>query len=115
MNAVRGEIVLTNLEPTIGSEIGKIRPCLIVQNNLGNQFSPTTILVPITSKIPEKDYPTVVVVEPIESGLKERSAILCNQIRTISKEHRIIKKMGFLKPNTMAQVNVALKASLALD
>jgi len=115
MNIKRGDIVLTKLEPVMGSEQGKIRPCLVVQHDIFNQYSPTTIISPFTSKIPDKPYPTVVVVEPNDSGLPEKSAILCNQIRTISKEHRIIKKLGTLKPQTMLQVNEALKASLALD
>ncbi len=115
MNVKRGDIVLVNLEPVMGSEQGKIRPCLVVQNDVGNKFSSTTIIVPVTSAMPDKNYPTTVVVEPRESGLKEKSTILCNQIRTISRGHRIIKILSSLKPQTMIQVNNALKASLSLD
>ena len=115
MNVKRGDIVLANLEPVMGSEQGKIRPCLVVQNDVGNKFSSTTIIVPLTSTIPDKNYPTTVIVGPQESGLKEKSAILSNQIRTISRGDRIIKILSSLKPQTMVQVNNALKASLALE
>jgi mRNA interferase MazF len=115
MTIRRGDIVLSNLEPVLGSEQGKIRPCLVVQNDSSNQFSPTTIIAPITSTIPDKKYPTLVIVEPEESGLKKESTILCGQIRTISVKHRVIKKLGTLKPGTMKKVDEALKTSLALD
>ncbi|VVB99780.1 PemK-like, MazF-like toxin of type II toxin-antitoxin system [uncultured archaeon] len=114
MNIRRGEIVLVNLEPVKGSEQGRIRPCLIVQNDIANEYSSTTIVVPFTSTIPEKDYPTVVIVEPSESGLKETSTALCNQIRTISAKDRVIKAIGMLKPATMKKVDEALKTSLGL-
>ena len=115
MNIKKGNIFLANLEPILGSEQGKIRPCLIVQNDVANEFSSTTIVVPITSTIPDKHYPTVVIIEPQESGLKKTSTVLCNQIRTISTKHRIIKKLGTLKPSTVKKVDEALKTSLALE
>ena len=111
----RGDIVLANLEPVLGSEEGKIRPCLIVQNDTANKFSPNTIIVPFTSSIPDKEYPTVVIVQPSDSSLPKESAILCSQIRTISVEDRVIKKLGALNPSTMRKVNEALKTSLALE
>ena len=115
MSINRGEIVLVNLEPSMGSEQGKIRPCVIVQNNILNKFLPTTIITPLTSRIPDKDYPSEVVIGPEESGLKQKSSILCHQIRTISAEDRILKKIGSLNPNTMKKVDDALKASLGLE
>ena len=115
MNIKRGDIVLANLEPVMGSEQGRIRPCLVVQNDVGNKFSSTTIISPITSAIPDKNYPTAVIVDQQESGLKEKSAVLCNQIRTISREHRMIKILGSLKPQTMKRIDNALKVSLAPD
>lgn len=111
----RGDIFLVNLEPAYGSEQGKIRPCLVVQNDTSNKYSPNTIIVPFTSSIPEKDYPTIVIAEPKESGLEKTSAILCSQIRTISAEERILRKLGTLRPGTMRKVDEALKTSLALD
>lgn len=111
----RGDIFLTNLEPVQGSEQGKIRPCLIIQNDTSNEFSPTTIIAPITSNIPDKYYPTIVLISPAESGLPKESTVLCAQVRTISKAHRIIKKLGALKPNAMKRVDQALKTSLSLE
>lgn len=115
MNLKRGDIVLANLEPAYGSKQGKIRPCIIIQNDIANKFSPTTIIVSFTSAIPEKEYPTVIIAEPKETGLNKTSAILCSQIRTISVEDRILKKIGTLKQSTMRRVDEALKTSLALE
>jgi len=115
MTIKRGQIIFVDLEPVMGSEQGKKRPCLVIQNNIGNQYSPNTIVVPFTSTIPDKEYPTIVIAETSETGLKKRSAILCNHIRTISKQHRIVKSIGMLKPATMKKVDTALKESLALE
>ncbi|HLD58125.1 MAG TPA: type II toxin-antitoxin system PemK/MazF family toxin [archaeon] len=115
MTIKRGDIVLVNLEPTRGPEQGKIRPCVVVQNNIANQFSPTTIIVPLTTKISGKEYSTEPTILPEESGLQEKSAVLCNQIRTISIEDRILKEAGTLKPETMEKINKALKLTLALE
>lgn len=114
MTIKRGDIVLTNLEPVAGSEQGKTRPCLVVQNDLGNQASSTTIVAAITSKT-EKEYPFTVSVQKGDGNLLQDSLVLCNQIRTVSIDHRIIKKLGSLKPSTMKRVDEALKTSLALD
>jgi mRNA interferase MazF len=110
----RGDIVLANLEPVYGSEQGKIRPCLIVQNDVSNRFSPTTIIAPLTSKVPKKEYPVVVIIDFSESGLKEKSTILCNQIRAISVEDRIIKRIATVSPSVMKRVDDALKVTLEL-
>lgn len=115
MNLRRGEIVLADLEPVKGSEQGKIRPCLVVQNDVGNLYSTNTIVVPITSTIPDKNYPTIVLFGPQDSGLKDGGTILCNQIRTVSVPHRVIRKLGSLRPELMAKVDDALKATLNLD
>lgn len=109
----RGDIVLVSLGSTIGSEQSKTRPALIIQNDIGNEFSPITIVAPITSKIYSKEFPTNVKVSPKESGLKERSTILLNQIRAIDKQ-RIIKIIGHLNDRLMAKVNMAIKFSLGL-
>ncbi len=111
----RGEIYLVALDPVKGSEQGKTRPCLIVQTNMANKFSNVTIIVPITSAIPDKNYPHVVVIQPYDSGLKESSAVLCNQIRAVSVPERIIKKIGALKPELMEKVDASLKVILGLD
>lgn len=115
MNIRRGDILLANLEPSRGSEQGKIRPCIVVQNDVANNFSPTTIIVPLTSAFSDKDYPTEARISKEEGSLKEDSVALCNQIRTISIEDRVLKKLGSLKPETMRKVDEAVKTSLGLD
>ncbi len=114
MTIKRGDIVLTRLEPVKGSEQGKTRPCLVVQNDIGNKVSPTTIVAALTSKI-EKEYPFTVFLKKGEANLPKDSLVLCNQIRTVSIEHRIEKKLGTLKPETMKKIDQALKVSLALE
>ena len=114
MKIKRGEIVLANLEPVVGSEQGRIRPVLIIQNDLSNEFSPTTIVAPITSKIYTKEFPTNVEILPEDSSLKIKSTILLNQIRTIDKS-RIIRKFIKLDENVMKKVDFAIKVSLRLD
>lgn len=110
----RGDIVLVNLNPVIGSEQGKIRPALIIQNNIGNETSPTTIVAPITSKIFTKEFPTNVEISPKESKLEKDSTILLNQIRTIDKS-RILRKLSYIDGNLMEKVNLAIRVSLGLE
>ena len=113
MKIKRGEIILANLEPVVGSEQGRIRPVLVIQNDYSNEFSPTTIIVPITTKIYTKEFPTNVEVESNESGLKNKSTILLNQIRTIDKS-RIRKKIFTLSKEIMGKVDLAISVSLGL-
>ena len=113
MKIKRGEIVLANLDPVKGSEQGRIRPVLIIQNNDSNEFSPTTIIAPFTSKIYTKEFPTNVEIESYESRLKNKSTILLNQIRTIDKS-RIQKKISYLSIEIMDKVNLAIRISLGL-
>lgn len=110
----RGDILLVDLEPVKGSEQGKIRPCLVVQNNIGNNNSSTTIIAAISSKV-EKEFPFTVFVEKGVGNLSNDSLILCNEIRSISIKHRLIKKLGSLSESKMIKVNSALKVSLGLD
>lgn len=114
MNIKRGDVVLVNLDHVVGSEQGKIRPAVVLQNDIGNEFSPTTIVAPITSKVFSKEYPTNVEVLTDESGLEVNSTILLNQLRTIDKS-RIIKKVSSLDASVMSRVNLAIKISLAVD
>jgi mRNA interferase MazF len=109
----RGDIVLVNLDPVKGSEQGKIRPALIIQNNVGNRYSPTIIIAPITSKVMKKQFPTDVIINSDMSKLKKDSTILLSQIRTIDKI-RIIKKLTTLNNETMKNVDMAIKVSLEL-
>jgi mRNA interferase MazF len=110
----RGDLILINLEPVKGSEQGKTRPCLVIQNDVGNAVSPTTIIAVLTSKI-EKEFPFTVFIKKGEGNIPKDSLVLCNQLRTISINQRIIKKIGSLTSKTMNKVDVALKISLQLD
>ena len=110
----RGDITLVNLDPVIGSEQGKTRPALIIQNDIGNEYSPTTIVAPITSKLFSKQFPTNVEIDKNNSPLREKSTILLNQIRAIDKS-RIIKNYGKLSSKKLKEVNEALMNSLGLE
>ena len=102
----RGDIWLVNLDPAVGHEIKKSRPAVIIQNDLGNKYSPITIIAPITSQGIEKAYPIEVIVDKI-------SKVLLNQIRAIDKR-RLIKKLGKADYETMAKVDASIKISLGL-
>ncbi|MBI2499849.1 type II toxin-antitoxin system PemK/MazF family toxin [Candidatus Woesearchaeota archaeon] len=114
MEIKRGEIVLVDFEPVKGSEQGGIRPSLIIQNDIFNKYSPTTIVAPITSKSFKKEYPTNVLIKKEDSKLNLDSTILLNQIKTIDKS-RIIKRISSLNIYTMNKVNRAIKVSLSID
>lgn len=85
MSVRRGEIYWVEFDPVKGSEQGGLRPALIVQNDVGNRFSPTTVVAAITRTVPPKPYPFIVVAEPTESGLRTVSAINCSQLATIQQ------------------------------
>jgi len=110
----RGDIFLANLEPVVGSEQGGIRPVLIIQNNVSNEYSPVVIVAAITSKIFSKEYPTNVFISKKESRLAKDSTILLNQIRTIDKT-RLRKRVNSLSNHSMNKVEIALKISLGLE
>ncbi len=114
MDIQRGDIVLVNLDPVIGSEQGKTRPALVIQNDIGNKYSPTTIVAPITSKIFSKEFSTNVQILPQDSGLEYESTILLNQIRTLDKS-RIIKKLGSISDQVIKKVDLAIKISLNVN
>lgn len=109
----RGDIWLVNLDPTIGHEIKKSRPAVIIQNDLGNRYSPITIIAPITSKNIEKIYPIEVLLTKRNSGLGKDSKVLLNQIRAIDKL-RLIKKLGRADSETMSKIDNSIKISLGL-
>ena len=114
MEIYRGDILIVDFEPVRGSEQGGIRPALVIQNDLGNKFSPLTIVAPITSKVYEKEYPTNVFIRQDDSVLNTDSTVLLNQIRTIDKR-RIVKKLGSLDIFLMNKMDLAIKICLALD
>jgi mRNA interferase MazF len=108
----RGDIWLVNFNPTQGSEQRGIRPALIIQNDVGNEVSPVTIVAAISSVT--KTYPINVEIKPSESGLEKDSVVKLNQIRTIDKK-RLIKRLGKLDSSKMKAVNSALMLSLGLQ
>lgn len=110
----RGDVVEADLNPTQGSEINKSRRCVIIQNNVGNQYSPLTIIVPATTTEQVKRYPVCVSVRKGDGGFTKNAVILCNQIRAIDKS-RILKVYGRLSESVMKEVDQALKISLALS
>lgn len=109
----RGDIYYADLSPVIGSEQGGVRPVLVVQNDIGNRYSPTIIVTAITSQINKAKLPTHVEIEASEYGLTKDSVILLEQIRTIDKK-RLEEKIGHLDDEMMAKVNEALFISLGL-
>ena len=109
----RGEIYIVNFDPTVGAEIKKTRPALVLQNDIANRHSPITIVAAITSKYDATLYPTEVLVNPPEGGLTKNAVVLLNQVRSIDKG-RLIKRLGVLKPATMQNVDRALQISLGL-
>jgi mRNA interferase MazF len=109
----RGEVYLVNFDPTVGAEIKKTRPALIVQNNIANQHSPITIVAAITSKFDDQLYPTEVLIQATEGGLTTDSVVLLNQVRSIDRK-RLVKRLGSIKPETLRRVDQALKISLSL-
>ncbi len=110
----RGEVYFADLNPVVGSEQGGgQRPVLIVQNDVGNKYSPTVIVAAITAKISKAKLPTHVEVCKDEVGLLKDSVILLEQIRTIDKR-RLIQKIGSLTPDLMEKVDRSLMISLGL-
>lgn len=109
----RGEIYFASLNPVIGSEQGGMRPVLIIQNDIGNTYSPTTIVAAITSRMKRAKLPTHVEIKRSESALERDSVILLEQIRTIDKE-RLHDRITVLDEKCMARVKTALEISLGL-
>lgn len=109
----RGEIYYADLSPVIGSEQGGVRPVLIVQNDIGNKYSPTVIIAAITSQINKGKLPTHVEIGASDYGLPKDSVILLEQIRTIDKK-RLKEKIGFLSADIMKQADEALQISFGL-
>ena len=110
----RGEIYLTALDPAPGHEIKKTQPALVIQNNVGNRYSPLTIVAAITSKVSQVPYPVEVVIEPTTiNGLSVRSAIRLDQLRTVDRQW-LIKRLGQIDRLDMTKVDEAVRISLGL-
>lgn len=125
MTIARGEIYWVEFDPVKGSEQGGLRPALVVQNDIGNRYSPTTVVAAITRTVPPKPYPFVVIIEPSESGLPERSVVNCSQVATIQSMGRasrfrppqgesILRPVGRLGNATMDRVAKALRYNLGI-
>jgi len=109
----RGDVVVVRLDPAEGHEMRKTRPAVIVQNDIGNRNSNTTIVAPATST--HRGYPFEVLVEADGSPFEKDSSVRLDQVRVISVEKRIHSALGSLSEPTMAEVDEALKLSLGLD
>ena len=109
----RGDLYYADLSPVVGSEQGGVRPVLIIQNDIGNKYSPTVIIAAITSQINKAKLPTHIEISANEYGLNKDSVILLEQIRTIDKK-RIREKIGCLDDNVMLKVDNGLQISLGL-
>jgi mRNA interferase MazF len=109
----RGEIYYADLSPVVGSEQGGVRPVLIVQNDIGNKFSPTVIAAAITSQKDKSALPTHIEVDAVNCGLAKDSVVLLEQVRTIDKR-RLKEKMGSLDTADMGKVDHALSVSFGL-
>ncbi len=113
MNVKRGDVYYADLSPVVGSEQGGIRPVLVIQNDIGNKYSPTIIIAAITSQINKAKLPTHVEIKASEYGLSKDSVVLLEQIRTIDKK-RLREKIGRFNDEMMAKVDECLKISLGL-
>lgn len=113
MNVKRGDIFYADLSPVIGSEQGGIRPVLIVQNDVGNKYSPTVIIAAITSQINKAKMPTHIEISADDYGLNKDSVILLEQVRTIDKK-RLREKICHIDDELMNSVNEAISISFGL-
>jgi len=113
MEIKRGDIFLADLNPVVGSEQGGSRPVLIIQNDIGNKFSPTVIVAAITAQLEKAKLPTHVLIDSEQYGLARTSVILLEQIRTLDKK-RLIQKMGTIDESLLVKVDEALIISVGL-
>ena len=113
MSIKRGDIYYADLSPVVGSEQGGVRPVLIVQNDVGNKFSPTVIAAAITSQRDKTKLPTHIEIQSVGCGLSRDSVVLLEQIRTIDKQ-RLKEKMGMLDTGSMYRIDNALSVSFGL-
>ena len=113
MSVKRGDIYYADLSPVVGSEQGGLRPVLIIQNDVGNRYSPTVIAAAITSRMGKTRLPTHIDVFADRAGLAKDSVILLEQIRTLDKR-RLKEKMGHLDESLMREVNAAIAVSFGL-
>lgn len=113
MQVKRGDIYYADLSPVVGSEQGGLRPVLIIQNDIGNRYSPTVIAAAITSRMGKTKMPTHIDIYADRAGLARDSVILLEQVRTLDKR-RLREKMGHLDDDMMSEVNSAIAVSFGL-
>ena len=113
MNIKRGDIFYADLSPVIGSEQGGLRPVLIIQNDVGNRYSPTVIAAAITSRMGKNRLPTHIDIHADQVGLAKDSVVLLEQVRTLDKR-RLKERMGHLDDKTMQTVNSAIAVSFGI-
>lgn len=114
MQVRRGDIYYADLSPVVGSEQGGVRPVLVVQNDIGNRYSPTVIVAPVTTRLEKARLPTHVELRAQEHGLEQDAVVLLEQVRTIDKR-RLREKVAHLEGEIMRRVDEALRISLGLD
>jgi len=113
VDVTRGDVYYADLNPVVGSEQGGVRPVLVIQNNIGNKYSPTIIVAAITSKIEKAKLPTHVEIPADRSKLNRDSVVLLEQIRTIDKK-RLKRRVTHLNDNILKRVDEAVEISLGL-
>lgn len=109
----KGDIYFADLSPVIGSEQGGIRPVLVVQNDVGNKYSPTIIVAAVTSQLNKAKLPTHVEIDAKDNGLSKKSVVLLEQLRTIDKK-RLKERIGTIDEDLLPNVNEALTVSLGI-
>ena len=114
MQVARGELYYADLSPVIGSEQGGLRPVLIIQNDIGNKYSPTVIIAAITSQISKAKLPTHIELDKTKYHLAKDSVVLLEQLRTLDKL-RLKDKIGILDENIMHKIDLALMISLGIN
>ncbi|MDD2218269.1 MAG: type II toxin-antitoxin system PemK/MazF family toxin [Eubacteriales bacterium] len=109
----KGDLYFADLSPVVGSEQGGVRPVLVVQNDVGNKYSPTIIVAAVTSQMNKSKLPTHVEIDAVDNGLSKNSVVLMEQLRTIDKS-RLKERIGTVDQNMIAGVDKALSVSLGL-
>ena len=109
----KGDLYFADLSPVVGSEQGGVRPVLVVQNDVGNKYSPTIIVAAVTSQTGKAKLPTHVQLSATEGGLSKDSVVLLEQLRTIDKQ-RLKERIGSLNENQIPDVEKALSVSLGI-
>ncbi len=113
MKVKRGDLYYADLSPVTGSEQGGVRPVVVVQNNVGNKYSPTTIVAAITSQMNKAKLPTHVPISAQNYGLPKNSVVLAEQLRTIDKK-RLREKLGNIDDDAMDKIDEAIMISVGL-